>query len=107
MPSMLYKCFKCNKDINSSDVRYIGSSEKTNIICSSCLERYKMSKKGITPQADDYSEKPIIRHERIVEKIQYQCQGCSYIFYVKKDSPQKHICPYCGKDKLFIKQQFN
>ncbi|MBS3138047.1 hypothetical protein J4232_06455 [Candidatus Woesearchaeota archaeon] len=107
MPSMLYKCFKCNKDISSNDVRYIGSAERTNIICSTCLEKYKMNKKGVVPEQDDYVQKHVIRQEQQVQKIQYQCQGCNYIFYVKKDSPQKHMCPYCGKDKLFVKQHLN
>ena len=105
MPAMMYKCFKCNKDVATSDIRYIGSADKTNIICISCLERYKMMKKGVKPDTDEFAEKSVIKQEKSIPKIQYMCQNCNYIFYIRKDSAQKHICPYCSKDKLVIKQQ--
>ncbi len=105
MPVSLYRCFKCNKELNSSEVRYIGTSEKTNMVCSSCLEKLKLTKKGVTPEHEDFMQDRVsIKQEKTVPKTQYMCQNCNYIFYIRKDSNQQLLCPYCGKDRLVIKQ---
>jgi DNA-directed RNA polymerase subunit RPC12/RpoP len=81
-----YKCFKCGKEYETSDVRFTAADKLTCVYC------LGVKKREILPVHEKKTEdKPK------EEMIEYQCGACNYSFKRKKGFLVS-TCPYCNKE---------
>lgn len=78
-----YKCAKCNKEYDTSEIRFSGSNTYTCVYC------LGLKKKEIISE-------PVKKEAPKEEMVEYICSGCNYSFKRKK-SFKFNSCPYCNK----------
>ena len=79
----LYICSRCKSRFPIGNIRY---NNRGALVCINCLE-------GKTGQRSTI-EKPDIGI------LSFICIDCRYKFKIKKGSPQRPVCPYCGRSRI-------
>ena len=82
----LYICNRCKSKVDINNVRY---DTKGKIVCLNCLGK---------TEARHYARGKFQGGEENI--IKFICVHCRYKFKIRKDSPKKFMCPYCGKSNL-------
>ena len=93
MANQKFKCYKCNKEFETDEIRYSASDK---LICVYCLG----TKKPEIISIDREIKKGSGEKEQFTE---YQCGKCSYTFKRNK-SFIVESCPYCGKPGTLTKK---
>ncbi len=92
--SSLYKCTRCKKEFNFSNIKY---DENHKLICVGCLDKItKLERK----------EKLQFEKAEDNEPVRFICAHCRYKFSIKKGSQQAIKCPYCARTKLMIVKKY-
>ena len=82
----LYLCSRCRSKFDLSNVRY---DNRGNLACLSCLGK-----------SDVNTRFRMIAESQSPPYLNFICAHCRFKFTMRKDSPRKPVCPYCGKTNL-------
>lgn len=91
---MKLRCKRCATAVQSSEVKYISSSE---FVCNQCF----LADRGRTREAP--KEKRTF-DAAPVRKVTLVCEKCSFPNKVSEDKIQGRICSYCGGSSFAEKQ---
>ena len=100
MKTVTLKCYRCGKDSNVDDMRYVSSNR---MICKTCVDKAKNPEKVSAQRQNLFNtydaKKPAqtVATYQSEPTVEYVCNRCNYLFKRKK-SVIMHFCPYCSKE---------
>ena len=92
-----YLCALCRREFPFEHIRY--SDDGKRLVCTNCYtptsnREEQRSRKAVS------AEQGAAPAAKSPQAIKYICNDCRYKFVIRPGSRVRHVCPYCGKNRL-------